>query len=455
LTSSNGVLNTVITGRQTGARLLRRLRVSRGWSWADLARALQDSARRLGMASLAASQRSSIRRAVARWESVDDGTSPGERYQVVLAHVYACTPVGQVHLGPGSDFELLLEAFRYFDVPSARIQEILEVIATCVGAEGAELAMLLQPAARASVAAAERGRSHIDEVIPGLQDAVVSIDRQVGVKPFVRLQLQLAPVVDACRLLSSQPGGQTADLPKLAATTFALAARLAFETRDDETAMGFYAEATEAAGGLMDRSLRAMIRTSQTMVMLHATGDHRLAREIARAATVDAHRGSSYAVRARAHAVHAEINARAGQPKEAAEAIGRAWTTVEQLSVDDPHRGFDGERLRGFDGLCALHAGDAGHAHGCLERSLDSLRTSRDAVQRGIVTSDLALARLKLGDPQACAADLHDAIDVASATGGRVATQRVRLVRQALRPWRTEDFVAELDDHLHDTLIGR
>ncbi|WP_143051027.1 hypothetical protein [Amycolatopsis pretoriensis] len=76
-------------------------------------------------------------------------------------------------------------------------------------------------------------------------------------------------------------------------------------------------------------------------------------------------------------------------------------------------------------------------------------------MQRGIVTSDLALARLRLGDPRACAADLHEAIDVASTTGGRVATQRVRLVRRALRPWRAEDFVAGLDDHLHDALIGR
>ncbi len=406
------------------------------------------------MVSLAASQRSSIRRAVARWESIDDGTNPGERYQVVLAHVYACAPTGQIQLGPGSDFELLLEAFRYFGLPSPRIQEIVEVVAACAGAEGPELAMLLEPAARASVAATERKRPDLDEVIPRLHAAVLSIDRQVGTQPFVRLQLQLAPVVDACRRLGSQ-AGQIAGLPTLTAKTLALAARLAFETRDDEMAMSFYAEAIQAAGGMKDQSLRAMIGTSHTMVTLHATGDHRLAREIARAATVDAHRGSSYAVRARAHAVHAEISARAGQSGEAAEAIGRAWTTVDQLSVDDPHGGFDGERLRGFDGLCALHAGDVEHAHGSLERSLDALGESRDAVQRGIVTSDLAFARLKLGDPRACAADLHEAIDLASATGGRVATQRVRLVREELRPWRAEDFVAELDDHLHDALIGR
>jgi hypothetical protein len=118
--------------------------------------------------------------------------------------------------------------------------------------------------------------------------------------------------------------------------------------------------------------------------------------------------------------VHAEISARASEP---AEAIGRAWTTVGQLSVDDPHGGFDGERLRGFDGLCALHAGDAAHAHGSLERSLHSLTESRDAVQRGLGSRADAV---EAGCPRACAVDRHDAIEVASATGGRVASRRIR-----------------------------
>ncbi|WP_072479841.1 hypothetical protein [Amycolatopsis australiensis] len=191
------------------------------------------------------------------------------------------------------------------------------------------------------------------------------------------------------------------------------------------------------------------------MVTLHATGDLAAARTIARAATVDAHRGPSYAVRARAHAVHAEISARAGQTREAAAALDRAWRTVEQLAVDDPHGGFNADRLSGFDGLCALHAGDADRAHESLGRSVSALPLSRDAVQRGIVSTDLALARLRLGDPAACVELLHDAIDITAATGGRVAAQRIRLARRDLRPWRSEDFVAELDDHLHDTLIGR
>lgn len=241
----------------------------------------------------------------------------------------------------------------------------------------------------------------------------------------------------------------------LATRTYALAGRLAFETRDDEIALAMYSDAITVAGGLADRSHIAAVQTSYTMVTLHATGDPEAARAIAHAATLDAHRGPSCAIRARAHAVHAEICARAGQPDEAATALERAWKTVEQLTADDPYSGFTAARLNGFEGLCALHAGDASHAHESLNRSVNSLRQPQDAVQRGIVSTDLALARLRLGDPAACAELLHSAVDIAAATGGRVAAQRIRLARRDLRPWRTEDFMADLNDHIHDTLIGR
>lgn len=65
---------------------------------------------------------------------------------------------------------------------------------------------------------------------------------------------------------------------------------------------------------------------------------------------------------------------------------------------------------------------------------------------------DQALARIRLDDPHAAAELLHECIDGASSTGGRVATIRLRRARRELRPWRSENFVADLDDHLIDTL---
>ncbi|MBV7700374.1 hypothetical protein [Streptomyces sp. TRM70350] len=40
----------------------------------------------------------------------------------------------------------------------------------------------------------------------------------------------------------------------------------------------------------------------------------------------------------------------------------------------------------------------------------------------------------------------------AASTGGRVPALRPRKARQELRPWRREDWVADLDDHLMDVL---
>jgi hypothetical protein len=105
------------------------------------------------------------------------------------------------------------------------------------------------------------------------------------------------------------------------------------------------------------------------MVIMHATGDLRAAGQTARAAVADAHGSASYAARARAHAVHAEVNA---------------------------------DRLWGFDGLCRLHLGNANDASDRLARSVATLDNPRDPVQRGIILTDLALARLRLDDPIAC-----------------------------------------------------
>jgi hypothetical protein len=436
---------------------LRRLREGRGLSWADLARALRDTARKLAVESLMERKAASIQRTVARWESLTGRTSPGERYQFLLAHFYVRTPSGALAMGPGSEFGTLLDAFRHFGTPPQRIQQLVELVEQSTTSDGTELLALLPNVTQSSVAAVQRDPSRLDQyVLSRLWESVTEINGQVGSVSFARLQLQLAPIGEAChRLLQLEHVALRDELILLTTSTYALAARLAFETRDDETAMTLYADAAKLAGRLDDRSHQAAVQTSYTMVTLHATNDPEAARKIARTATVMAHQGGSYAVRARAHAVHAEICARAGQTDEAAAALDRAWKTVDQLTDDDPHDGFNADRLNGFEGLYALHAGDAAHAHGRLDRALGTLKTSRDSVQRGIVSADLALARLRLGDPAACVDLLHEAVDIASATGGRVPAQRIRLVRRDLRPWRAEDFLAKLDDHIHDTLIGR
>jgi hypothetical protein len=65
---------------------------------------------------------------------------------------------------------------------------------------------------------------------------------------------------------------------------FALAARLAFEVRDDETSARFYRFAEQTAGAEADRSYRAAVRTSRAMTVLHGSGDLGAASALAAAA---------------------------------------------------------------------------------------------------------------------------------------------------------------------------
>lgn len=295
------------------------------------------------------------------------------------------------------------------------------------------------------------------EFLHGLNHAVTDIDQQVGTVPFVRLQLLLAPVVQACHRLTAVeiPVPLRNTLYVAATNTYLLAGRLAFETRDDSASAALYAAAIDAAGHLSDTSRRAAVRTSHTMVTLYSTEDLAEARRIADTAVCDAQHGSSVAIRARAYAVQAEIAARTGEAAHADSALRRAWKAVTSHAVDDPFGGFDPSRLAGFEGVCQLHTGKADQAHQLLDRTYTALSRPRDQVQRGIVTADLALTRLRLGDPQSCVTLLHESVDIVTATGGRVSAQRIRQVYRELTPWRTETFMTELGDHIHDALIGR
>ncbi|GAA4845669.1 hypothetical protein GCM10025787_29700 [Saccharopolyspora rosea] len=427
-----------------GAALLRQLRESRGWSWADLARALRETAARLSLASVRNTRPASIQRTVARWESPTAPTSPGERYQFLLGHLYARSATGALALGTGSDWTLFVDALRHFGVTEHRIGHLSEMVTRSSDLDDTDA--LTQALVGGQLPAAPE-----EGVVRRLAHEVASINSQVGSTPLVRLQLRLAPVINLCQRMVQSTRRE--DVLLLAKGSFALAGRLAFETRDDETAESLYRDAAKAAGRLPDHRHRAAVHTSHAMVALHRSNDLDTASKLSRAAVAEAHRSDSYALRARAHAVYAEVSARTGQPDRASTALARAWRTIEQLQHDQQPCGFDADRLDGFDGLCALYAGNVHRANDRLERSLTTLTKPRDAVQRGIVSTDLALARLRIGDPAASLVLLHDAVDLAAATGGRVPIQRLRHARRALRHSRAETYLAELDEHLHDVLM--
>lgn len=442
--------------------MLKALRRRRGMSLADAARALRELAARIGQPL--PSSVASVQRTVSRWEAAKGPIRPGERYQLLLAHLYGRTPSGELAIGTGSDFAQLLTALAEFGETEARIRELRELMLTTATEDGGGLLALLAPSARATLAAAMATPARADEtLISELQAAVAEVNAQVGSVPFVRLQLLLSPVIEACRrlLADSVPQPIERDLRAVAATAYTLAGRIAFETRDDVASRALYAAATQAAETLPTWR-RAVIHMSHALTTLYATSgrtpDGLLsglgpARALLDAAVRDARQGESVVVRARAHALQSEIAARAGQQRQAETALSLARYDLEKGSEGDPSpSSFSPSHLRGFEGLYELYVGDADKAHSRFGVSADALTAPRERVQQSIVRTDQAFARLRLGEPQAAASLLHNCIAGAGSAGGRVPLLRLRDAREQLRPWRREVFVIDLDEHFFNAL---
>ncbi|MFJ5736619.1 hypothetical protein [Streptomyces microflavus] len=438
--------------RAAGAATLKRLRHSRGLSLAAVARALSRIADALHQPRLPAV--ASVQRSVARWESAAP-TLPDERYQLLLAHLYARTPAGQMAVGAGSDLAELLGALLDLGESETRVAFLRTALIRTATDTGGMLA-LLSPHVQADLSAALVDPSQAtEETSAGLAAVVADVNAQVGSVPMVRLQLLLAPVIDACRRLQAGPlsGPAAGHVRAVSVAACSLAGRLAFENRDDRASQALYAEATAQAEQLGNTWLRASVHMSHALVTLYSSPHLADAQRLVDQAVHAAGSGDSVHVRARAHALQAEIAARAGSERQAQAALGLAWYDIEGRRGDDPSGStFSAGHLRGFEGVCQLYVGDPSVAHDRFADSAATLTAPREQVQRAIVRTDQALARIRMGDPRSAAELLHECVLAAVATGGRVPAIRLRRARVELRPWRREDFVADLDDHLMDVL---
>ncbi|WP_171116989.1 MULTISPECIES: hypothetical protein [unclassified Streptomyces] len=441
-------------GAAAGAAQLKALRHRRGLSLAGVARALIVLAGELHQPPLPSV--ASVQRSVARWESPKSPTLPDERYQLLLAHLYARTPAGDLSLGAGSDFAEYLHALGLLGESERRTAELRGLVLRAVTDAGGGLLALLSPTVQAGLTAAlEDPRRAGEEAIAGLASVVADVNAEVGSLPMVRLQLLLAPAVETCRrlLAGPVPDPLVPKLREVAVAAATLAGRLAFETRDDSASGALYEEATLTAERLAQPWRKANVHMSHALVTLYSTQGIDQAWRLVDHAVRAARSGESTLVRARAHALQAEIAARAGHGRQARAALGLAWYDIEADHAEDPAPfSFSPGHLRGFEGVCELYVGDPSAAHDRFARAAEMLSAPREQVQRAIVTTDQALARIRLGEPRAAAELLHECVSAAASTGGRVPALRLRKARQELRPWRREDWVADLDDHLMDVL---
>ncbi|WP_308434580.1 hypothetical protein [Streptomyces melanogenes] len=334
-----------------------------------------------------------LQRSVARWESAS-ATRPDQRHQLLLAHLYARTPAGAFALGAGSDFVELLDALACLGEGERQLAELRTLLLRTATDQGGGMLALLSTEVQSGLAAALSDPSRADEHAVAVLASVVSdVNAQVGSLPFVRLQLMLAPALEACRRLVAGPVPESLlpDLRAVAVSAHTLAGRLAFETRDDVASRSLHGEATQQASLLPEAWRRSVVHMSQALVTLYSTDGLGGARALVQAAVRDARIGGSVVVRARAHALQAEIAARAGQERQAQSALGLAWYDMESGHQQDPSgTSFTAGHLRGFEGVCELYVGDPYVAHDRFAASAEALVAPREQVQRAIVTTDQA-----------------------------------------------------------------
>ncbi|GAA4096313.1 hypothetical protein GCM10022284_37620 [Streptomyces hundungensis] len=359
-------------------------------------------------------------------------------------------------MGAGSDFAEFLDALAHLGEGAAQLAELRSMLVRTATDQGGGMLALLSTNVQAGLSAALADPSLADdEVVAGLSAVVSDVNAQVGGLPFTRLQLLLSPALETCRRLTADAVPE-ALLPRLRAVSVAahtLAGRLAFETRDDVASRALYAMATREAGLLPDSWQRATVHMSHALTTLYSAQGLDRARTLVDAAVRDACTGGSAVVRARAHALQAEIAARAGEQRQSQAALGLAWYDVEGDHSGDPAASsFSTGHLRGFEGVCELYVGDAARAHDRFVSAAGALAAPRERVQRAITATDQALARIRMGDPRSAADLLHECVLATAATGGRVPTIRLRRARSELRPWRREHWAVDLDDHLMDVL---
>jgi hypothetical protein len=381
---------------------------------------------------------------------------------VLLAIAYARTPSGAAALGPGSDLAEYAAALAALGVDADQVAEVVAAATAAITTRGTALTTFLPGPLRTRVGAVLSGTSPMDnELINGLAAASAAVAASVGAVPFARLHLAHAAIADACRQLAAlgAPDPIGRQLNGVTAAALAFSARLSFETSDDEAALAQYAEAAEYAAHADDPWRKAAVLAAAAMVGYYISGDPAVGRRTADEAVAEARRGTSILVRARAHAVQAEMAARSGQRRHATTALHLAWHDLDGDTTGDPApTSFGRNHMRGFDGICDIFLGAPETAERQLAQSAAALTGARLSVQRAIVLGDHAMAGFQSGGdgaPEKTAHRLHECVDLIAATRARVPALRLRMARQALSPWRQTTFVADLDDHIHSALLGR
>ncbi|MFD5654662.1 transcriptional regulator [Streptomyces sp. NPDC127039] len=412
--------------RPSGNVRLKAARVAAGFnSQQDLADALSDHAKRMGIRGLSIGARQ-----VRRWES-DNPPWPQPDCQRVLVQL-----LGQS-----------LEALGFTppwgtDGPSSRpgLRPPVRGVATALGLPGVS------------------GRS-----TAAAHPASVATDFHAVTRSHRRLYWSVAPAglhpaVEAhatlgCVLLREAAEPARNVIAEALAETYLLAGRIEFfDLREPDLAHETFLLALQAAGEA-DAPLLGSAVIAHMAFIPGWVGDRDAARERMTAARTYARRTHASAeFLAWLDAVEAECGTRCGDTRTALHLIGHAEDVLKDGNAHASPEWMDWfspARLAAFKGNTQLLAGHLPQARTTLLEALQAMMPGEEK-QRTVVYGDLAAVEAAFGNPREACAYAGQALDQLALTWYATGMDRVREVRRALTPHQHERCVRDLDDRLYD-----
>ncbi|MDX3368628.1 transcriptional regulator [Streptomyces violaceoruber] len=411
--------------RPTGNVRLKAARVAAGFnSQQDLADALSDHAKRMGIRGLSIGARQ-----VRRWES-DNPPWPQPDCQRVLVQLLGQSLEALGFTPPWGTDGLRSDPGQRRSVPAV-----------------ASLGLPGVPGRRTAV-------SH---------PAIVGADFHAVTKSHRRLYWSVAPAgllpaVEAhatlgCALLREAAEPTRSVIATALAETYLLAGRIEFfDLREPGLAHETFLLALQAAGEA-DAPLLGSAVIAHMAFIPGWVGDRDAARERMTAARTYARRTQASAeFLAWLDAVEAECETRCGDTRTALNLIGHAENVLQDGNGHPSPEWMDWfspARLAAFKGNTQLLAGHLPQARTTLLEALQAMMPGEEK-QRTVVYGDLAAVEAASGHPEEACSYAGQALDQLALTWYATGMDRVREVRRALTPHQHERCVRDLDDRLYD-----
>ncbi|WP_422646766.1 helix-turn-helix transcriptional regulator [Actinoalloteichus caeruleus] len=284
-----------------------------------------------------------------------------------------------------------------------------------------------------------------------LRQEVHALDARYDNAPSIPLLADAAPTLSQISFLArdATDGRVRRELKAVEAEAATLVGQLVWDAsqrRDQQRARAYFEQASAAARELGDVTAEGHALLRASYLTLYGDRDPRAGLLLTgRVADLTATTSSVLCGLALLH--HAEAHAMLGDLRDCETSLGRAEAHFDRVVHGDPAFFlFSESQFTRLAGSCYLFLGEHARAQQFLEKAANTTR--RTSKSRAITLSNLSLAHVRQGDPEAGTTILHEAIDLLEATRGGGAMNIAFDAARELRRWREEAFVQDVHDRL-------